>query len=519
MSNDISVFNPVGPISAEEALELILQALRELVDYELAVVMAFENQSTLRVRKAIGPLSSKVLENFTINLNSRKDIAYILQKRETHLFDESIPHEDTYSEIMEMPDNHSCLVAPLFVGNTLIGMLTLDHRMCNHFTPEIVRFVSTISKLISVALVQTEASQSLVKKTESLLFERNVLLHSSTGVFKDMVGSSRAWTTVLDSIKLVAASNAPVLIIGETGTGKEQTARTIHKLSNRAEKPFIPVNCSALVQSLAESELFGHEKGAFSGAAGLRKGRFELANGGTLFLDEIGDLPVDLQPKLLRVLQDGCFERVGGEKSISVDVRIIAATNIDLAQAVSKGEFREDLLYRLDVFPLRLPPLRERDSDTALLAEHFIGEIKKREGFERCYLSGSAIEKLLELPWHGNVRELKNVVERAAILSQGGEIRASHLVPSTRERYIQKTEEELLHQGKTDELLISNEEKSSGEEKILSFDEAQIKAIKTALDACNGKIYGKDGAAELLKLKPSTLQSKMKKLGLNYTKH
>ena len=502
-----------SPISAEHALEVILEALHELVNYELAVVMGFESRDTLRVRKAIGPLYSKALDNFTINLSTRKDIARILAKRQAHLFDENTPHVDTYDEIMEMPANHSCLVAPLYVGDTAIGMMTLDHRICSQFTPEIVRFISTISKLISVALVQTEASQSLVKKTESLLLERNALLHSSAALFKDMVGSSRAWSTVLDSIKLVAASDAPVLISGETGTGKEQAARTIHNLSHRAEKPFIPVNCSALVQSLAESELFGHEKGAFSGAAGLRKGRFELADGGTLFLDEVGDLPFDLQPKLLRVLQDGKFERVGGEKSISADVRIIAATNVNLAEAVTKGKFREDLLYRLDVFPLNLPPLRERDGDTALLAEHFIGEIRKRPGFENTVLSKSAIERLMNLPWHGNVRELKNVVERAVILAQGREIYAEHLVPGTRERYVQSihSPETAATAGKPKELPAPVE---AAPQKPLTFDEAQIQAIKAALEASNGKIYGKDGAAALLGLKPSTLQSKMKKLGI-----
>ncbi|UTC62011.1 sigma 54-interacting transcriptional regulator [Treponema sp. OMZ 788] len=512
MNKAIPVLNKTNPISAEQVLELILEALRELVNYELAVVMRFEDNNILKVRKALGPLSSKLLEDFTINLNSRKDIAKILSEKKAYLFDETSPHVDTYDEIMELPENHSCLVAPLYIGEKAIGMMTLDHRMCSQFTPEIVRFVSTISKLISVALVQTDASQSLIQKTESLLLERNVLLRSSTNVFKEMVGTSRAWTTVLDSIKLVAASDVPVLISGETGTGKEQAARTIHRLSNRAEKPFVPVNCSALVQSLAESEIFGHEKGAFSGAAALRKGRFELADGGTLFLDEVGDLPFDLQPKLLRVLQDGKFERVGGEKPVSVDVRIIAATNVDLAEAVAMGRFREDLLYRLDVFPLRLPPLRERGDDTALLAEYFISDIRKRKGFENTSLSRDAIEKLMAMPWHGNVRELKNVVERAAILSQGGEIPAEHLVPGTRESYVLSG----LHKKPVTTSANTKTEDKVLPEDIKTFDEAQIEIIERALSASNGKIYGKDGAAALLNLKPGTLQSKMKKLGIKY---
>lgn len=493
------------PLTPEKVLDLILAALQELVNCELAVVLGFDSDAVLKVRKAVGPLYTNQLENFSINLKHRRDIAGIISDRATKLFDEDEAHVDTYHGVLEMPNNHSCLVAPLYVENAAIGLLTLDHRLCDQFTPEVVRFVSSVSKLISVALAQTDASHLLIQKTQNLLLERNILLGSNSNVFQEMVGSSRAWTSVLDSIKLVAASDAPVLISGETGTGKEQAARTIHRLSARAEKPFVAVNCSALVQSLAESELFGHEKGAFSGAISLRKGRFELANGGTLFLDEVGDLPIDLQPKLLRVLQDGIFERVGGEKSIKVDVRVLAATNVDLAESTERGNFREDLLYRLDVFPIRLPPLRSRDEDAALLAEHFVAKMRGRRGFETVFLAKTAIDRLLSLPWYGNVRELQNVIERAAILARGGNIEADHIVPGTRERILSMKN----NTDSVDTALIMPA--------VQPLDDTIRYAIKNALHASGGKIYGKDGAAKKLDLKPSTLQSKMVKLGIVYS--
>lgn len=520
MSSDVTGLKIGAPLPTEKILSIILEALHELVNYELAVVMRLDSKDILRVEKAIGPLYTDKLNNFTINLNYRQDIAELLKKKSPRLFEENESHVDTYAGVLHLPENHSCLAAPLYIADTTIGLLTLDHRKCSQFTPEIVRFISALSKLVSVALAQTDASQILAEKTEKLLLERNTLLENSADsqVFKNMIGSSRAWTTVLDSIKLVAVSDAPVLISGETGTGKEQAARTIHKLSSRAEKPFIPVNCSALVKSLAESELFGHEKGAFSGAAGMRKGRFELANGGTLFLDEVGDLPMELQPKLLRVLQDGVFERVGGEKSVYSNVRIIAATNIDLAEAVSKGDFREDLLYRLDVFPLHMPSLRERGDDVELLAEHFISAIRKREGFEKTCLSKSAVTKLFGLKWYGNIRELQNVIERAAILARGGVIEAEHLVPGTRERYeINKNKK---HPVNNLEEIYSNSfaDRNSELRTVTTFKEGEKRIIQTALDYANGKIYGTDGAAALLNLKPTTLQSKMKRLGIRAQK-
>ncbi|HMM60775.1 MAG TPA: sigma 54-interacting transcriptional regulator, partial [Candidatus Rifleibacterium sp.] len=262
---------------------------------------------------------------------------------------------------------------------------------------------------------------------------------------------------------------------------------------------FITLNCSALNHNLAESELFGHEKGAFTGAVAARKGRFELADGGTLFLDELGDLPLETQPKLLRAIQQGTFERLGGEKTLQADVRIISATNVRLEERVRQGKFREDLYYRLNVFPIVVPPLRERQSDVVLLAHHFVETMRGRFGYEKVMLSGLAIRKLLENNWPGNVRELQNTIERALINCRGGQIEAEHIFFES--------------QAKSPKL--EKPVSSASDAGVSDFEIEVGRIISRALQQCGGRIYGKDGAAALLNLKPTTLQSKIKKLGLD----
>ena len=483
-------------LQPDRVLEIVFQSLKELVDYELAVVLSIEQGNVLRVRKAFGPLAIPALENFSIGLDQRKDIAEILQSKQPKLFHQSEAHIDTYYGIIDLPSGHSCLVSPPYIEDLLVGMLTIDHRSCNRFSPSIVQFVGTISRLISVSLIQTDASTDLLKRTRVILDERNRLLDENAQVFHDLIGVSPTWMRVLDDIRLVAASELPIFITGETGTGKEQVARTIHAMSTRNQGPFIAVNCSGLVTTLAESELFGHEKGAFTGATASRRGRFEIADGGTLFLDELGDLPLEIQPKLLRVLQDGIIERVGAEHPLHVDVRIIAATNKNLEDEMAKGKFREDLWYRINVFPIHLPPLRERDHDAILIAQYFLEKIRKRPGYNSVEFSDQAIDKILRIPWYGNVRELRNSIERAAILAKGGIIHAEHIISYRDQR-------QAMHEN----VLIEKNETES-------LEEIEKHHIEKILKQTNGKIYGTDGAATILGLKPSTLQSKMKKLGI-----
>ncbi len=481
-------------------MDIVLKAIRELIEYELAVVLSLEDGNRLKVRKAAGPAATHSLETFTLSLNKRKDIANIVRQKQPHLFHQDEKHQDTYEGIIDFPADHSCLVAPLYMDEKLLGLLTLDHRSCNKFTPQNVELVRILANLISLSIAQSEANKVLQKQHLAITQERNLLLGHTAKVLDELIGHSESWNRVKDTIALVAASNTPVLIQGETGTGKEVAAKAIHKLSTRATAPFIAVNCSTISAGIAESELFGHEKGSFTGAIALRKGRFELADGGTLFLDEIGDLPLEIQPKLLRVLQEQKLERIGGESTIDVDVRLIAATHVDLASAVKQKCFREDLYYRLNVFPISLPALRQRGNDVLLLAEHFIQQVRARSGHNNLALSSGSIDMLYQTDWPGNVRQLQNAIERAAILSQGHLIQPQHIISG----------------GTLPDCYAvpagSPPEKAC---QLPSFD-AMVKIhLQKALSITDGKIYGKDGAAELLGMKPTTLQSKLKKCGIS----
>jgi PAS domain S-box-containing protein len=308
--------------------------------------------------------------------------------------------------------------------------------------------------------------------------------------FEEIVGVSPAIQEVFDAIDQVAATDTTVLIEGETGTGKELVARALHNRSHRADSVLVKVNCAALSSDLIESELFGHEKGAFTGATQQREGRFELADGGTLFLDEVGELPAGTQAKLLRALQEQEFERVGGSETISVDTRILAATNRDLGQAVQEGTFRSDLYYRLNIFPIALPPLKERREDIPLLAEHFRETFAGRTGAEVEGISPSAMAVLERYDWPGNVRELANIIERAVILAQGPLIRAEHLS-------------------------IQRPDSSDPGDAFATLDEAQRRHIERALERTGGVVGGEDGAAQLLDIKRTTLLSRMDRLDLD----
>ena len=540
VDNEISV----PTLDPERTLELVLEAVSELVEYELAVVLGLDPDHTLRVRKAAGPLKTDSLSGFTISLDERNDIARILSEGKPRLFAADEEHIDTYDEILDLPAGHSCMVAPLKVDGRPIGLLTLDHRSCNMFTPGIVRFIATISRLISLSLAKSDQAEILARANQDLVRERNGLLTPGYAPLAGMLGSSPASLRALESIRLVAGSDLPVLILGETGTGKELAARSVHRLSGRSDGPFVAVNCSAMAPSLAESELFGHEKGSFTGAQSLRKGRFELADGGTLFLDEIGDLPLELQPKLLRALQEGTIDRIGGERPVRIDARIVAATHVNLETAVRNGRFREDLYYRLSVFPVSLPPLRERDGDIVLIAESFVEGMRKRPGMEALALGTEAITELERRTWPGNVRELRNAIERAAILARGGIIQGGHLaVPGKTDNHIQPagttlSKEEAELPGTTavrprTEIQSSgmaslqsglpppgtaSAQAGTGSGPAISLTDARraatMEAITTALTRSGGKIYGPGGAAELLDMKPTTLQSTMKRLGI-----
>ena len=308
----------------------------------------------------------------------------------------------------------------------------------------------------------------------------------------------------MEQVELVALTDATVLVLGETGTGKELVARAIHRQSSRCKRPLVKVNCAALPAALIESELFGHEKGAFTGALMKKVGRFELADGGTIFLDEIGDLPLELQAKLLRVLQEGEFERLGSTKTLRVNVRVIAATNRNLEEAMREGEFREDLYYRLKVFPIEIPPLRDRREDIELLTWHFIEKKQTSIGRKITRIPRDVLQAMQAYDWPGNVRQLENLVEAALIVSP-------HDTLTLREPPPQRPPSGETNGPHRPSISVGQE---PGSTDALSLEEAERQHIVGVLRGTGWRVKGKKGAAEILDVKPTTLNSKMKKLGI-----
>ena len=340
-----------------------------------------------------------------------------------------------------------------------------------------------------VGLPGEDFSQAIDPDDQQLLPESE----TSDYRFEGIIGQSLAIQKVLELVSIVAPTNATVLLHGETGTGKELVARAIHNLSSRCNRNFVRMNCAAIPSGLLESELFGHEKGAFTGALIQKKGRFELADGGSLFLDEIGDISMELQPKLLRAVQEQELERLGSARTIQVDVRIIAATHRDLPAMIREEKFREDLFYRLNVFPIEIPPLRERREDIPLLVNYFVSRLSGRMRKQIRSIPRQAMEMLTNRPWKGNVRELANFIERAVILTRGEELE----LPIAE-----------LHP--TLEMGIASSSTSS-------FRQAECAVIIEALRAASGRIAGRGGAAERLGLKRTTLQHKIHRLGIQKT--
>jgi formate hydrogenlyase transcriptional activator len=338
---------------------------------------------------------------------------------------------------------------------------------------------------LNARLKEIEALKNQLQAENKYLQEEIKLNHN----FGDIISISHKFRKVLQQIEQVAATDATVLITGESGTGKELVARAIQNIGNRRTKPFVKVNCAALPPNLIESELFGHERGAFTGATERRIGRFELADGGTIFLDEIGELPIELQAKLLRVLQEGEFERLGNPKAMKVNVRVLAATNRNLEAAIEKKEFREDLYYRLNVFPVHCPPLRERKEDIPLLVKHFCKKYEARTGKKAISISSKVMDAMVAYDWPGNIRELENIVERAMILSRDGAIQYGDWMPMA------KAAEAIKN-------------------KLSRLDDVEREHIVEVLKQTNWKVSGEKGAAKILGLNATTLEARMKKLGI-----
>lgn len=397
---------------------------------------------------------------------------------------------ERFFQILKGEEIRSACNLPLMRGERALGVLTLASRRTYAFAAEDVDFLTQIAGQIAIAVENAVTYGEVAEARDRLVVESEYLKEEirTEHNFEEIIGESAALKRVLKHVETVAPTDSSVLILGETGTGKELIARAIHNLSSRRDQTFVKVNCAAIPLGLLESELFGHEKGAFTGAISQKIGRFELAHKGTLFLDEIGDIPLELQPKLLRVLQEKEFERLGSTRTVHVDVRLVAATSRDLVEMIEEQRFRTDLYYRLNVFPLKLPPLRERPQDIAVLARHFIDKFARRMNKSIQVIPDEVMEALTQHHWLGNIRELQNFIERAVILSPGTVLRA----PLS----------ELRH-GVRD-----------GRTVPVTLEEAEREHILKTLQDCNWALSGPSGAAARLGLKRTTLSYKMQKLGI-----
>lgn len=413
------------------------------------------------------------------------------------------------------------LRTPLVFRERLVGSLTFARRHANAFSPDQIALLEELSRPIAGAVSNALAYEEIARLRDRLQEENLVLRQEldEQSMFEEIVGSSMPLRLLLADVEKVAATGTTVLITGETGTGKELVARAIHRRSPRAGRAMIKVNLASLPDTLMASELFGHEKGAFTGALQRRAGRFELANGGTIFLDEVGELPLEVQVSLLRVLQEGEFERVGGNQTIRTNVRVIAATNRDLPALIAEGRFRSDLFFRLNVFPLVVPPLRDRRDDIPMLVEYFVARHGARLGRRFRSVDRRTLDLLQSYSWPGNIRELENVIERAAILCEGETLHV---------------EERVLTAGSAG---LTDAVRASGSPAIPAvapsaasapsmppvaapaasgtLREEEVRVIEQALAECRGRVSGAAGAASRLGIPATTLESKIRKLGID----
>jgi transcriptional regulator with GAF, ATPase, and Fis domain len=453
------------------------QQTQSLYIYDNKVKKTIEEQGYHFVLDAVYPVNDNVAN---IVLSGNETIVYKLQD----WIDEG--KAPSYFNFWRSMGVEKCVATPLRAGHRNLGIFWVDSD-----DPDF-ELLDSLCAQISIAMSNILANEELIKYKQQLeigdelIQEQHRSIYNSSGI----IGSSDPMQKVYHLMSLVAESNATVLIGGETGTGKELIARSIHETSLRKGKIMVKINCAAIPTNLIESELFGYERGAFTGAFERRIGKFELANNGTIFLDEIGELPLELQGKLLRVIQEREFERIGGKTTIKIDVRIIAATNRDLLSEVSNGRFRADLYYRLNVFPILLPPLREHREDIPDLAHFFLAKYSKNHLSKITSISTNTMKQLKGYHWPGNVRELEHMIERSVLLSNTGVLKKVYL---------------------------PNLNTDSSSRKLLyptTLVEAEKQHIINSIRKCGGKISGKGGAAELLKIPVSTLNSKMKKLGI-----
>jgi transcriptional regulator with GAF, ATPase, and Fis domain len=461
---------------------------------------AWHDVKRLHLHADQGGLRGAWVDHHALSLDSPSPPTKVARERKPFLTNDLLHDARTSMppEIVQFYEMNGVTAAgarPLEFRGELMGVIGMISRRT--FDPQEFELLGIFADQAAMAIKSAYLFAELERYKQRLQVENAYLqeeIRTERG-FEDIVGQSSALRAVLKKVKQVAGVETTVLLTGETGTGKELIARAIHAFSPRKDRPMIKVNCGAIPQGVVESELFGHERGAFTGALQRRIGRFELADNGTLFMDEVGELPLDTQVKLLRVLQEQEFERLGGGRSIKVDVRLVAATNRDLDIEVADARFRSDLYYRLNVFPIRVPPLRERPEDIPLLVRHFLAYFQRKLAKSFRGVAGDGMQRLMDYAWPGNIRELQNVLERACVLSRGSIVDVTaglggpdrpvpNAVPVTDDR-------------------------------IATLDEHEQLQIRRALDLAAGRIHGPGGAAALLGINASTLRSRMEKHGMN----
>lgn len=407
--------------------------------------------------------------------------------------------------------SNNLLAAPLSQHGEATGVLMLIAAPAHVFTQAELELVESLTDPFSVALDNDRRIHEIASLREAAEADRGSLLRrlGRKEIVEEIVGEQTGLKFVMERVSLVAESDVPVMILGETGTGKEVVARAIHNRSNRHSGPFIRVNCGAIPRELIDSQLFGHERGSFTGANQTRQGWFERADNGTLLLDEIGELPLEAQVRFLRVLQDGFIERVGGTQPLHVNVRIIAATHRDLAQMIREGKFREDLWYRLAVFPILMPPLRERKEDIPALARHFVERASLRFGLPVTYPNDADVELLQQYNWPGNIREFGAVIDRAVILGNGEMLDVTKSLGSNSHHSTQNSPSAFS--------LPATPSSTRESDSLMTLDEAMKAHIEQALSYTRGMIEGHQGAARILGINPHTLRARMRKLGIDWS--
>ncbi|HEX4900696.1 MAG TPA: sigma 54-interacting transcriptional regulator, partial [Pyrinomonadaceae bacterium] len=492
----------VSHLDLKEVVKTVSASLREIMPHDAAGIALYEPEPE-QLREYTN-VNYKDLESFRVG-----DTIPLEGTPAGHVFLTGQPllvrrpnltayPADRYSQHPVEGSPKSACLAPLISHGRKLGIAGVSSTQEEKFTDEDLEFFSQISGQIALAVENSLQYREIEALKNMLTGEKHYLEEEikTQYNFAEIVGQSAALREVLRQVETVAPTDSTVLLIGETGTGKELIARAIHNLSARNERTLVKLNCAAIPTGLLESELFGHEKGAFTGAIAPRVGRFELAHKGTLLLDEIGEIPLELQPKLLRVLQEHEFERLGSSRTIKTDARLVAATNCDLAEMVEEKKFRSDLFYRLNVFPIMIPPLRERTGDIPLLVSYFTQKHAGRMNKKIQSIPAQTMEALSSYHWPGNVRELENFVERSVILSRGSEL--------------QSPLKELQSS-----LDVSGDGQSSPTgSKLTTMDEMERAYIEEVLRHTNGSIGGKGGAAEILGMPASTLRGRMKKLGV-----